>query len=170
MALSSATVNDVGGAAQDLMSGYANSGADKAKAVGAGYEAANYGMAATLAGQNAQYTEESTAIQELQQTRTNYQQYSGAQSDIAGAGLRESGSAISILRDNAQQGQLALGVIQKQGQITEEGYQEQQSSYENLQKAALAQQSADNEAAKESEEGGWLGAAFKGVAAIASLF
>lgn len=170
MALSSATVSDVGGAAQDLLSGFANSSADMSKATGAAAEAKNYGLASTLATQNEQYTEESTAIQTLQQERTNYQQYSGAQAEVAGAGLRQSGSALAILRDNANQGSLAVQTLQKQGAITEEGYAEQATSYNNLQTAAYQQEAADEKAADEAKEGGFLGAAFKGAAALVSLF
>lgn len=164
--ISNATVSNISGAAQDLLSGFANSSADMSKASGAAAEAKNYGLAQGLANENEQYTEESTAIQVMQQNRTNYQSYSGAESDIAGAGLRQSGSALSILRDNASQGALAVGVLQKQGVITEEGYTEQAKSYGILQTAALQQEAADEKAAKEAKEGGILGAIGKVAGAV----
>lgn len=168
--LSSATFSDIGGAVSDIFGGQAQSDALLSTAKGATLEAKNYGMAADLAGKNEQYTEESTALQTLQQERTNYQAYSGAQSDIAGAGFRESGSGLYILQDNARQGQLAISTLQKQGLITEEGYREQAASYQNLQQAALYQAAADRKAAEKAREGGILGGILKGAAAVATLF
>lgn len=169
MALSNQTFSDAGGAVADLFGAFANSSGYQAQATGAYAESTNYGLAADLATKNAQYTEESTAIQEAQQTRTNYQNYSGAQSDIAGAGLRQSGSGIAILQDNARQGSLAIQTLQKQGAITEEGFQEQAQAYKNLQAAAYQQAEADESASTTSMFSGLVGGFIKGAAAVATL-
>jgi hypothetical protein len=170
MALSNATFSDIGGAVSDLFSAQANSGSYEAKALGADAEAKNYNLAAGFARQNVDYQTESTAIQVMQQNRTNYQQYGGAQSDIAGAGFRQSGSGLYILADNARQGSLATSVLQKQGAIQEAGYQEQAQSYDILSSAATQQAKADREAADESEDAGFFGAVIKGAAGLATLF
>ena len=165
--ISNSTFSNIGGAVQDIFGGIANAHADMSKAQGAAAEAKNYGLAHDLALKNEKYTEESTAIQLLQQQRTNAQAYGGAQADIAGAGLRSDvGSAFDILRENASQGNLAVQTLQKQGIIAEEGYTEQAKSYNILQKAALQQQQADIRAAHEAKSAGILGGILKGIGAV----
>jgi hypothetical protein len=127
-------VSAAGAAASDLFAGFAAS--DKIK--GDELEAQNYDEAATLAGQNAQFTEMSTGIQTSQADREMYLNLGKTKSEIAGGGFAESGSGLDILRSSASQGALQKAVLNEQGLITEAGYQEQQQSYENMASAANA--------------------------------
>lgn len=183
MALSASTFSSAGGAVSDLFSGFAAStNADlqakglRIKAQGDLAEGQEYDLAGQLAGQNAQYTETSTAIQQAQQDRNTTMQIGGQRADIAGAGFGESGSALDILRDSASQGALAKATLGQQGLITEAGYQEQEQSYNLMASTARTaaasedQLASDTEAAgQKAEKGDFLSGAIKGVAAIASI-
>src|SRR5579859_4165463 len=107
MAFGVGTINDFAGAASDIFGGIMNSEADKLKAQGLRAEAANYGLASVLAGENEQYTVESTAVQQAALQR-NYEKAEGTtEAQIAGAGFTKGGSAGDIIRSNAQQGAIA---------------------------------------------------------------
>jgi hypothetical protein len=60
----------------------------------------------------------------------------GQRADVAGAGLKESGTALDLLRDSAAQGALAKDVLARQGVIQEAGYEEQAQSYDVMSGAA----------------------------------
>lgn len=126
--------------------------ADQYKAEGAEFEQQNYELAAKLAGQNADYTVLSTAIQQHQDDRQIYQSLSNTQAQTAGAGLKESGSAVDILSDSASQGALAKQVLGEQGYITEAGYEEQKQSYLNMSSAANVAIEAANTAAQGEQQ------------------
>ncbi len=162
MAIGSATFSNFGGAVQDLFAaqGY------KYKAKGAEFEKQNYLLAGDLATQNAQFTETSTAIKQMQTERQNQLVLGGQQADVAHAGFEESGTALDLLRDSAQQGALTKQVAAQQGLITEAGYKEQAESYKNM--ASAAQVAID--AAHTAETGSYITAGFKGAAAVASIF
>ena len=76
------------------------------------------------------------------------------------------------MRDSAAQGALTKAVAGEQGLITEAGYTEQQTSYQNLSKAAGIAAQADNEAASAADTAA-IGAGITGVlkigASIATL-
>ena len=158
MALGSSTFGDIGGGISDLFAsaGYA------AKAQGEAFEQANYNLAAKYAALNAQYTEISTGMKEMQQARETYKSLGETTADVAGAGFAESGSALDILRDSASQGALAKQALQEQGYITAAGYEEQAASYRNMAAAAQVAISADNTAA--------VGAEITGAVKIAAGF
>lgn len=162
MALGPATFSDLGGAASDLF------GAEglRAKAQGDEFERQNYNLAAQLADQNEKFTEQSTAIKQMQLDRQNTQTIGGQQADVAGAGFAASGSALDLLRDSASQGALTKAVGGEQGLITEAGYSEQAKSYRNLASAAQLAENAENNAANNA----FGTALFKGVAAVATMF
>jgi hypothetical protein len=146
-------------------------------------ESSNYTSAATLAQQNAEYTEVSTAIQQAQEQRSTMMQIGSQRAAIGGAGLAASGSGLDILRNSAQQGALANAVLGAQGQITALGYQEQAKSYATM--AATTTQAASEEynianetdtlatetqqAGQQAETGDFLAAAMSGVAAVVSM-
>lgn len=161
MALGPSTITDIGGAVSDLFAaeGY------KYKAEGAAFEKKNYQLAASLADQNAVFTEWSTNIKQAQESRNIYQSLGKTQADVAGAGFAESGSALDLLRDSASQGALAKAVLGEQGLITEAGYKEQADSYRNM--ASAAQVAID--AAHEAATGADITAVIKGAAAVATL-
>lgn len=106
-------------------------------------EARSYDLAAQLAGLNATFTETATGIKVAQEARTIYKTIGGQKADVAGSGLKESGSALDLLASSSQQGALATATIQEQGLITEAGYKEQQQSYEIMADAARSASSMD---------------------------
>ena len=160
MAIGAGTFADIGGGISDLFA----IGADKSKAQGDRFEAQNYDLAAKYADQEVQFTAESTAIQGMQAERQMYSSMSQTRADIAGGGFA-AGSGLDILAQSASQGALQQAVIQRQGLITEQGYEEQAQSYRNMESAANLAASAEDQAAKAA---GW-GAGFKFAGAIASL-
>lgn len=142
MAFGANTLTDFAGAASDIFAGFG----DDAKAQGAAYEAENYTEAAALAKQNAAFTVESTGIQEMQTQRQITAAMGTTRADVAGAGFANSGSSIDLLADAASQGRLTQQVLEKQGQITEAGYNEQAQADTNLAAAATAAENADKNA------------------------
>lgn len=162
MAFGNATFTDLGGAVGDLFA----ASADRSKAQGDRIEAQNYDLASTLANQNEQFTETSTAIKQSQLDRNIYQTLGGVTADTAGAGFAASGSSLDILRDSASQGALTKAVAAQQGLITEAGYKEQATSYTNLASAANIAANAEDQAA----QGADITAGLKGAASIATLF
>jgi len=155
------TLSGFGGGVSDLFS----ASAYRTKAQGDIFEAQNYELAAKYAEQEAAYTKESTAIQGMQAERQMYKSMGQTTADIAGAGFAAGGSGLDILRESASQGALQQAVIQRQGLITEQGYEEQAQSYRNMESAAQMAIGAENKAA----EGAEWSAALKFGAGIISL-
>lgn len=184
MAFGASKVSDAGGAVSDLFAGIGATTQANLKAQGLDIqaqgdlaEASNYDIAGTLAGQNAQYSETSTAIKEAQIARQNSMTIGGQQADVAGAGFAASGSSLDLLASSAQQGALTKAVAGQNGLIQTAGYQEQQQSYQTMSVAAkstaagLENIATETEAAgKTAEIGDFISAGLKGVAAIASLY
>lgn len=183
MALSNSTFSDAAGSVSDLFAGIGATTQADLKAQGLDIQAqgdlaegTNYDLAASLAGQNAQYTEASTAIKQAQIDRSTTLAIGGQQADVAGAGFASSGSALDLMRDSASQGALTKAVAGQNGLIQTAGYQEQQQSYETMSAAAkstaagLENIATETEAAgKTTEIGDFASAAIKGVGAIASI-
>lgn len=109
-------------------------------------EQQSYEEAATLASQNEQYTQTSTAIQEAQANRQLLLGQGKTQAEVAGGGFSLSGSALDIMRSGAQQGALQKAVIGQQGLITEAGYKEQAQSLTTMAAAAGKAASAEGTA------------------------
>jgi hypothetical protein len=162
MAFGQATFGDIGGGISDLFA----ANADRAKAQGDIFEGQNYDRAAQYADQEAAYTRESTAIQTMQAERQMYSSMSQTKADIAGGEFAASGSGLDILAQSASQGALQQAVIQRQGLITEAGYEEQAQFYRTMEQAANMAAGAEKKAAVGAE---W-GAALKSGAGVASLF
>lgn len=162
MAFGATTAAGFSGAVSDIFAGFG----DEAKASADLAEQSEYQEAATLAGQNDQYTEESTAIQEAQQNRQVTQALGKTTASVAGAGFAQSGSAVDILRSGAQQGAISLATTSQQGLITEAGYQEQQQSFTTMANAAGEAASAEKTAAV----GAFIGAGISAITGAASLF
>lgn len=162
MAISNQTFGDFGGAVSDIFAGFG----DEYKAEGAQFEAQSYEEAAALANQEAQFTATSTAIKQQQSDRALFTSLGRTTAAVAGAGLAQSGSALDILRESAQQGATTKAAIGQQGLITEAGYQEQAQSYENMAQAAEVAIKADKEAAL----GSFIGGGIDAIAGVASLF
>lgn len=108
---------DIGGAVSDVFG-----------AIGDFDEAKGYKTAAKLATENAGIVAQSTAIQTMQAQRQAFQVIGGQMSDVAGAGLQESGSAVDLLKSSQQQASLQKQLIENQGLIQEKGYEAQASA------------------------------------------
>ena len=118
-------LTSIGGAASDLFA-----------AQGDEAESSNYTLAASLAGKNAQYSELSTGIKNMQADREIYQTIGKESAGVASSGFSAGGSAGDLLRSSASQGALTHAVTSAQGLIQEQGYQEQQQSYQTMASAA----------------------------------
>lgn len=140
-------ISKAGGAVADLFA-----------AEGKRSEAKNDLLAAGLADKNAQFTELSTSIKNMQAERQIYQTIGEQTAGIAGAGFTQGGSAGDLLRSSVSQGSLTHAVISQQGLINEEAYKEQAESYRNMADAA-------NNAALGLD----VSAGFKAVSSIASF-
>ena len=157
--------NGAGAAVNDLFA----SDASDLKAQGLGLEATNLDAAAALAGQNEQYTEQSTAIKQTMLDRNIAQTIGSQQTEVAGAGFAASGSALDILRDSASQGALSKNLLAQQGLITEAGYKEQQTAFQNQAQAARLAQQAESESSDASMIGGIIQGG-KAALTLASMF
>jgi hypothetical protein len=159
--LSTQTFSDIGGSVSDIFAGIG----DRYKAEGAQFEQANYLEAEHFAKQEAEFTAQSTAIKQAQSDRNLFTSMGRTTAAVANAGLTQSGSALDILRESAQQGATTKAVIGQQGLITEAGYQEQAESYANMANAAGVAEKAD----KEAEVGSFVAAGMQAVTALATL-
>jgi hypothetical protein len=181
-----APAEQAGAEAQVAMAN-ASARADLLQGQGDILEGQTYGQAATLAELNAQYTAQSTAIQESQAQRQLYTTLGTQAAAAGGSGSSGGGSAADIMRNSAQQGALNLAIIKQQGLITEAGYTEQANAFTLQQQAANvaaeAQQASaagETEAAGdyqkeadlfgESATGDFFSAAISGVAGLAEGF
>jgi hypothetical protein len=162
MPFGNATFTDAAGAVSDLFAAQA----DRYKAQGAAFEKQNYDLAATLAQQNAGYTEWTTNVKAQMADRTTQQALGSVTAGEANSGLATSGTAMDLLHESAANGALAKENAITQGNITEAGYEEQAQSYRNMSQAAQVAINADNTAATGADISGVL----KGAASIASLF
>jgi hypothetical protein len=159
--ISSATFGAAGAGVSDIFAGF---GAE-AKGQGDLLEQQNYLQAEKLANTEAEFTKQSTAIQEMQQSREISKSLGQTTADVAGAGFATSGSAIDLLRESAAQGAITKQVTQQQGNITEQGYKEQAASYANMAAAAGIAAGAESKAATMD----FMGAGIQGAAAIGTL-
>lgn len=165
--------SDLFGAVSSFLGGQSNSAALQAEAGGYGQEAAGFDKAAQLEDFNAKYAKVSGDIQDIQTKRKIYQSESGTMSDLAGANLADSGSAIGILRSSAEQGALTLGMTDTQTAINVNSYVAQENAYEGEANQARAEQASAEAAASGAETGGILGAiggVLKAGAMIAPMF
>jgi hypothetical protein len=198
MAFGNSTFSNASSAVNDLLQGEATrdglylkaqgtritATGTRLQATGNRVEGDNYDLAAALAAKNAEYTRESTAVQQTMADRQIYLGIGAARTAIAGSGFAESGSAVDLMRDSATQGALQKHMIERQGEITEAGYDEQAQSYTKLASyaryAATVQDSVavqqDQIAASEERLGdqaqrnGRTMAIVHGIAAVGSLF
>lgn len=182
-------LGNASGAVSSLFAGFAaktkadmfriDSQADLLKGKGDLLEADSYDKAQSLALQNEQFTEQSTAIQQAQSDRSIYQGLGQIRAAAGASGLQMDGSASDVLADSARQGELQKQVLGNQGLMTEAGYTEQAETYKNMSSAAhiasdeetLASQEHLKAASAEdtAATGDFIQTAIKGVAAVASI-
>ena len=159
-------LSSLSGAANDIFSGFEAKTADNIKAQGLEAEAQNYGTAAQLADENAQFTIESTAVKSTMAQRQQELGIGQEVTNIAGNGFAMTGSALDILRSAHQQAGLQTAMTQQQGSITEKGYQEQADSYRVMQQYASDAANSEKSLGSLSEIAGIVGGGLK----IASIF
>lgn len=166
MAVSQSAFSDASGAVSDLFGGIGaiqqsdlkaqglnlNAQGLRLKAQGDLAEASNYDLAGDLAGENEQFAKTSTAIQQMQQLRSNEAQVGEQKADIGASGGTSGGSALDILRDSASQGALAKAVLGQQGLITQAGYKEQQDSYQTMASAARTTAAGEDQIADQTDQ------------------
>jgi hypothetical protein len=99
-------------------------------------EADAYGTATALGNQNAALAAMAGGITELQTQRKVTQAIGGQRADIAGAGFKESGGALDLLRSSYQQGYLGDQLIRTQTAMTQGGYLEEAAAATGEQKSA----------------------------------
>jgi hypothetical protein len=161
MAVGPSTFGDIGGGVSDIFSFMGTGYKEQALQ----FEQQNYQQAAQLALQNEQFTKTSTAIKQGQADQQLYTSLGRTKAGEAGAGLAQSGSAVDILRESAQQGATTNAAIGQQGLITEAGYQEQYNAYTNMASAAQSAEDATNL----SGIGDLIGGGMKFAAAFATM-
>lgn len=170
MAFGSTTFQGIGGAVTDILQGQASARSLRLKASGDRAEAENYDLASALAGQNADFTRQSTDVKTTQAQRQEYLALGQTSADVAGAGFQMSGTGLDLMRMGAQQAALSKAVLSQQGLITEAGYKEQQTAYTKMAAAARYAASEEDALASDATRNGWITGGIKGAAAIASLF
>lgn len=186
----SGAVGNIGGAVSELFAADASRAKadmfrtsarmDLLKGRGAQIEGENYSKAYDLAELNRRFTEASTEVQTTQADRASYMALGGIRAGYGASGLAQSGSAEDVLAASARQGALEHQVLAQQGVITEAGYEEQRETYAGMVNASEVAVEASKEAAAghmraaDAEEhaatGHEIGAAIKGIGAVASLF
>ncbi len=154
----SSNVTSAGNAVSDIFAGFG----DEDKAQADVLEEGQYEQAAAYAGQEEQEAVQSTAIKVSGQSRELALGQGRTIAAVAGAGLAQSGSALDVLRSNATQGALQQAVTGQQGLITEQGYAEQQQSYNTM--ATIAGNSA--KAANLASTGSFVAAGISTLAAF----
>lgn len=161
MALGNDTFSAISGSVNDLFSGLAG----LERAAGSAAEAQAYGIAATISREQAEFTKESTAVKTFMADRQIYKAIGREETQIAGAGFEKSGTALDLLRESAQQGSLETQLLQRQGLITQESYEQQAKSYDFMKSAA--EHAAD--AGVLGSIGSFVNSAVKGAFVVASL-
>jgi hypothetical protein len=123
--LASADFAGIGGAVKDIFGG-----------IGDLQEASAYNTAAKYSQINATIEQESERIQTTQAQRHLNQVLGAQQAEAGGAGLASKGSILNVVRNSASQGALQKAIIQEQGQIKVEGYEQAAAQYKSMASAA----------------------------------
>lgn len=134
----------IGSAITDLF----GASAAKQSAAGDAAEAQSYGIAASLERQKAQFDKASGELQQYQTERNNYLGMSAQKAAIGGAGMANSGDAIYLAMDSANQANLAVGTVKAQTGINIYEDNQQAASYDQMQIAANAAAAAAQEQSK----------------------
>lgn len=170
MAFGNKTFDYGAGAVGDLLQGQATAKSLRLKAEGSRVEGQNYDLAAVLAGQNEEFSRQSTGVKLTMADRQLYQTIGGQQSQLAASGFANAGSALDILRDSASQGALTHSLVQQQGLMEEASYHEQQTAYANLAQYAKYAASVEEEQADTAITNSYITAGIKTASSFATLF
>lgn len=120
---------DYFGAAGDLFSGVMNGFGDFAEAAGSRKAAALYGQAAS-------YAKTEGGLKDLMLKRQAFQTIGGAMADVGSGGFKMAGSALEIMRSNAQQASLSRAITDLNTRIQVNSF----TAQEEAAKAAAASQ------------------------------
>lgn len=150
------------GGASDAFSDFGTAIGDFYAASGDRKSAQSYLQAADIANQNTTLEQMSTAIQEGATQRQVNKTIGGQQAQVGGAGLAESGSAIDLMKDSAQQGSIQKALLGVQGTINANAYRAQAGAY-------MGEYQAAESAAKAADAGGIM-STIGGVVSIAAMF
>src|SRR5690242_1182569 len=126
MAFGADTIGNIGGAVSDLFAAKAG----RIRAEGYEAEAAGYLKSAKLTRENIPLEEAATSIKQLQTEREALKAVGAQQSEVAGFGFEESGSALDLLRASNSQAALANQLIGEQGAIQVNAFRQQANSYD----------------------------------------
>ena len=107
--------------------------------IGDFFEAGAYDQAAGIERHNAEIQGLVTSVQQAQENRAIFQTEGSQQAQIGASGLKQSGSALSILASTAQQGSLQKQAIGLQGYLKQQEYLQQADAYSGQASAATAQ-------------------------------
>lgn len=160
--LSKDTFQGFGGAVNDIFAGFAAG----YRAKGNRLEAAGYLRAADESQFNKSISEESTRIQVLQQQRAQFQEEGRIHADVAAAGFTMGGSALDLLSQSHQQGELEKYVLERQGFVASHGYDVEAENYRRMADAANLSAEANDTAQK----GAYISAGVKAASALLPFF
>ena len=121
-----------GGAVSDIGSGVS----DLFSAAGDFLSGQAYSLASSYDTKSAKITKLATGIQEQQQQRQAFMVLGATNAAVAGSGFENSGSAMDILKSNAQQASLNKALVGEQGYLTQTGYEEAAAVAKEQAKAA----------------------------------
>jgi len=154
-------VTDSAGAVGSLFSAVGSfEAADMSKA-----SAAMYSQAAAEEGQDISLQELTDNVKNTQALRQTTMALGTVQSDIAGTGSANSGSALDILRDSAMQGQLQRSTVGLQNQVNINDMTEKVNEYQT--EASNAEKTASSQTL--AGFGGLFSGAIKGAGAAAAF-
>lgn len=170
-----ALIGDKWGTSADLQGGFSGLGgavsmlySGEGAGIQAGYErkaASTLRKSADMARAAGDISAESTRIKTLQANRQIAGVIGGQQADVAGAGFSASGSALDLLADSQRQGDLTKYLLEKQGEIDTNQFEQQAMAYEA---SATTQEGAAEAHDKQAESSG-ISAAISGIAGLASF-
>ncbi len=131
-------MSGAGAGVSDIFSGIG----DFAAASGYREEAKAYATAAKLSTENAGLVKLSTGIQETEATRMGLKVQGAVQAGAGANGESLSGSAMDVLRSNAQQISLQKNLVALQGEIDIKGWEEKAAADTGQSKLASAESTA----------------------------
>jgi len=135
------------------ISGYLSS---QATASGLESQSRAYTLAAGYAAGDVNIAEEMKAIKAYQTQRKVNTVAGSLSAGLGGAGFTSGGSGLSLMRENMQQGALATGMVNVQGEQVAQGYRAQQAADAGLASQAAEAASAASSAGTMDLIGGFL--------------
>lgn len=139
-----------------FLSGQQNAAGLKAEAEGDFQAAKYYADAADISRSNEDIVKSSYRIQEAQLGRKIFQAEGTETAQVAGAGFSGGGSGGDLLRMSMNQGALAKGVMQQQGQIEVQSWEQQALGLQAQEASAIGAGNAALHASEAAATGGFM--------------